>query len=286
MVLLQSSSVCFGHYSTEDIIRKELKYPLRGEAWAQPWAVADRIGESTHELTLRYTFESEIEGENVWLALEDADTTELTFNGERVAATPEGYYVDLDIKKVPIGCLKKGMNEIVARFPFNEARNVEAMYLLGDFGVRIEGSTVVLTECPKELGFGDISRQNLGFYSGNVDYLFDIDVPEDGTLVISTTMFRCPAVAAGIDGKRAGLIAIAPYEVRVPGVRKGRHSIKLTAFGNRMNTFGPLHLCDRYRKTQDPGGWRSVGARWSYEYNTEPAGILKRPGIRLCADRK
>ena len=269
----------------DDIIRKELKYPLRGEAWAQPWAVADRIPDSTHELTLRFAFESEIEGVNVCLALEDADTTELTFNGERVAAEPEGYYVDLSIKKVPLGRLKKGRNEIVATIPFNEARNVEAMYLLGDFGVRTEGSSAVVTESPKELGFGDISRQNLGFYSGNVEYLFDIDAPEDGTLVISATMFRCPAIAAEIDGKRAGLIAIAPYEVKVPGVKKGRHSIKLTAFGNRMNTFGPLHLCDRYRKTQDPGSWRSVGARWSYEYNTEPAGILKRPVVRLFTDR-
>ncbi len=269
----------------DDIIRKELKYPLRGEAWAQPWAVMDKISESTHELTLRFSFESEIEGREVCLALEDADTTELTFNGERISAKPEGYYVDLDIKKVLLGRLKKGRNEIIARFPFNEARNVEAMYLLGDFGVRLEGSSAVVTECPLELGFADISRQDLGFYSGNVDYLFDVEVPDDGTLVLNATMFRCPAIAAEIDGKRAGLIAIAPYEVKIPCMKKGRHSIKLTAFGNRMNTFGPLHLCDYHRKSQSPAGWRSVGARWSYEYKTEPAGILKRPEIRLYRER-
>jgi hypothetical protein len=58
--------------------------------------------------------------------------------------------------------------------PYNAARNVEAMYLLGDFGVRIAGSTAVIRALPRELCFDDASRQDLGFYSGNVDYLFDI----------------------------------------------------------------------------------------------------------------
>ena len=94
-------------------------------------------------------------------------------------------------------------------------------------------------------------------------------------------MFRCPAVAVEIDGRRAGLIAFAPYEVTIKDVKKGRHQIRLTAFGNRMNTFGPLHLCDYQRRSQSPAGWRSEGARWSYEYKTDPNGILKRPEVRL-----
>ncbi|MBR5732690.1 MAG: hypothetical protein IKX80_04535 [Lachnospiraceae bacterium] len=265
----------------DNITRKELGYPLRGEAWAQPWAVMDGYREYEHELSLRYVFESEIDAAEVTLALEDADDCEITFNGNRVTGKAEGCYVDLDIKKIGIGRLQKGRNELIVKMPYNAARNVEAVYLLGDFGVRIAGSTAVITKLPGELAFDDISKQDLGFYSGNIDYLFDIDVPRDGDLVISATMFRCPAAAAEIDGRRAGLIAFAPYEVKIKDVKKGRHSIKLTAFGNRMNTFGPLHLCDVHRRSQSPNSWRTEGARWSYEYKTDPNGILKRPEIRL-----
>ncbi|MBR5967796.1 MAG: hypothetical protein IK001_04260 [Lachnospiraceae bacterium] len=265
----------------DNILRRELGWPLRGEAWAQPWAVMDRYREYEHELRLRYVFESEIEAADVTLALEDADDCAILFNGNRITEKAEGYYVDLDIKNVRIGKLQKGRNELIVTMPYNAARNVEAVYLLGDFGVRIAGSTAKITEKPAQLAFDDISKQDLGFYSGNIDYLFDIDVPRDGDLVISATMFRCPAVAAEIDGVRAGLIAFAPYEVKIKDVKKGRHSIKLTAFGNRMNTFGPLHLCDVHRRSQSPNSWRSEGARWSYEYKTDSNGILKRPEIVL-----
>ncbi len=265
----------------DNIIRTELGYPLRGEAWAQPWAVMDRYKEYEHELRLRYLFGSEIEAEEVVLALEDADDCRIKFNGNAVTSAAEGIYVDMDIKKVRLGKLQKGRNELIVTIPYNAARNVEAMYLLGDFGVRIAGSTAVITKLPEELAFDDISRQNLGFYSGNIDYLFDIDIPRDGDLTIAATMFRCPAVAAEIDGRRAGLIAFAPYEVTIKDVKKGRHQIRLTAFGNRMNTFGPLHLCDYQRRSQSPAGWRSEEARWSYEYKTDTNGILKRPEVRL-----
>ena len=262
-------------------IREKLGYPLRLKAWAQPWAAKKADPSDVHELTLRYTVNSETEGTEVTLALEDPGDCRIVFNGENVSVVPEGIYVDLDIRKVRIGKLQRGENTLVVSMPYYPARNVEAMYLLGDFGVRLRGSEAVVTEKPEKLCFGDYSVQDMAFYSGNTDYLLDVDVPCDGDLIISVTCFRCPAVAVGLDGVRSGLIAFAPYGHKIGNVKKGRHRIRLTAFGNRMNTFGPLHQNDYHKRSQDPGSWRTKGARWSYEYRTDPAGILKKPEIRL-----
>ena len=267
-------------------LRKRSGYPLRMHAQAQPWVIAGSGHNDRHKVSLRYTFESQIEGEEAELALEDASDCEITFNGEAVKCVPIGTYVDMSIDRIKLGKLKAGINTLVISLPYDAARNLEAVYVLGDFGVRLKGSRAIITEKPETLCFGDISTQDMAFYSGNVEYLLDVDVPGDGRLVLSATCFRCPAIAVDIDGHRAGLIAFSPYEVCIDGVGKGRHTIKLTAFGNRMNTFGPLHLCDYHRTSQSPDAWRTEGPRWSYEYRTAPSGILKRPEILLYPVKK
>lgn len=256
----------------------------RMHAWPQPWAMRNAPAGPTHDLILRYTFDSEIEGRKVSLGLEKAKDCVIEFNGEAVSVNVDGYYVDRDIDRIALGVLKKGKNVILVKTKFNTLRDLEAMYLLGDFGVRLKGFESVITEKPTELNFGNIAVQDLSFYSANVDYIFDVDVPADGTLKISATDFRCPLIAVELDGERVGTIAFAPYEVRVNGIKKGTHRIKMIAFGNRNNTFGPLHMCDRFKRSQSPDSWRTEGSEWSYEYVTDPAGILKRPEIRFIAD--
>ena len=260
-------------------LRKRFGYPLRMHAQAQPWVTGETDYGKAHRICLRYRFESQIEGTETGLGLEDAEDCEIIFNGEAVDSTTVGTYVDMSIDRIKLGKLKKGINTLLISMSYDAVRNLEAVYVLGDFGVRLKGSRAVITQRPEKIGFGDISTQDLAFYSGNIGYTFDIDVPDDGNIIISATCFRCPAIAVEIDGERAGLIAFSPYEACIGNVGKGRHTVTLTAFGNRMNTFGPLHLCDYRWNSQSPDAWRTEGARWSYEYRTAPTGILKRPEI-------
>ncbi|MCR5278768.1 MAG: hypothetical protein K6E19_04930 [Lachnospiraceae bacterium] len=264
----------------DNILRKRFGYPLRTEASAQPWA-CEKNKDPEHELTLKFLFESAIEDVNVSLGLEHAYDCKLVFNGETANNKPDGTFVDLAIDKVPLGKLKKGQNVLTVTMPFSPSENVEAMYLLGDFGVTCRGCETLIVGKPDFLCFDDITRQDLAFYGGNTDYIFDVDLPHAGTLSISVTSFKCPAIAVTIDGKRKGIIAFSPYELKVPDVDKGRHEIVLTAFGNRMNTFGPLHMTDGNTRSQGPSAWRTQGSRWSYEYRLEPTGILKCPEITL-----
>ena len=50
----------------DNIFRRELGYPKRGDAYAQPWIYGERKYE--HQISLRYSITSELEAEEVKLA--------------------------------------------------------------------------------------------------------------------------------------------------------------------------------------------------------------------------
>ena len=81
--------------------RSILGYPLRMEAFAQPWL--DQTEEEVrHHLRLRFIFESEETIEGTLLALENSGTV-ITFNGERISEDVVGWYTDEDIQCRALG---------------------------------------------------------------------------------------------------------------------------------------------------------------------------------------
>ena len=83
-----------------------------------------------------------------------------------------------------------------------------------------------------------------------------------------------------VDGREAGNIVYAPYNLEVPGVSKGRHRVEFTLYGTRINTFGGLHNIMQ-PKWVDLGFWRSEGDNWCYEYVLKDTGILRSPIIKV-----
>lgn len=262
--------------------RRELGLPLRTEAFAQPWVTErDERKAASHVLSLRYTIQSSIETAEVSLGLEWEEGMTVCWNGEAVCEAAQGWYVDRDIIRLRLPALRKGQNILEVTMPFGAGSHAEAMYLLGDFGVSVLGRTCRLEEPVKELGFGDICMQGLPFYGGTIRYQIPVETGWDGeSFVISAEDFRCPVIAVSVDGAKQGLIAFSPYELRVTCERAGSHVLELAAYGNRHNTFGPLHNCNRTERWIGPDAWRSEGACWAYEYQLKPTGILKSPVIR------
>ena len=74
-----------------------------------------------------------------------------------------GWYTDHCIGTIEIGTLQKGTNIVEATVPFTHRIGLEWCYLLGDFGVRIEGRAGVVTAPVRALSFGDIVPQGLPF---------------------------------------------------------------------------------------------------------------------------
>ncbi len=263
-------------------LRREAGYPLREDAYAQPWIYGERSYE--HTVTLRYTISSEIAMDRIELALENEPITELIWNGEKIEHQVTGYYTDREIHTVVLPGLKKGENRLEACLPYHMSVNLEAMFLLGQFGVNVKGSTAVITELPEKIGFGDICYQGLPFYGGNLVYRLPVELPEDGSLSVQVPRFRNPLVEVVLDGQESRDLFKSPYRVSFEKVLKGSHVLELRAFGNRRNTFGQLHNCSGFVGWCGPNAWRTTDEAWAYEYQLTPTGILVSPRVEGSAE--
>ena len=259
----------------DNALREEIGWPSRGEAVAQPWVEKDET--TPHTLRLRYTFTSEVAVKGAAFATENANAA-VTLNGV-AAAKPEGWFADKCMVKMALSEIKVGKNVIEATFPYGRKVDVEASYLLGDFGVKVEGVRCTLTAPVKALAFGDITRQGLPFYGGNLTYHMDVETTTD-SLMIGASYYRGHLLRAAVDGKDAGVIAFSPYTLKVDGLKPGMHKVDLTYYGSRINTFGQLHRNDRFNQWWGPNAWRSQGESWTYEYRLWVQGVLKAPEFR------
>ncbi len=260
----------------DERLRRKFDWPLADGQDVQPWAIEKE--KITHNVTLRFSFESECELENTFFCAEELES--LHINGEETALNDCGYFVDKAIRKYALPPLRKGRNIIAAKVPFGKRISLEACYLIGDFNVRAEGCEKTLSKAADTIGFGDITKQGMPFYGGNITYSAKINVPEDCCLEVNIGRYAGAMTKVLLDGKEAAKIVFAPYNAEIKNVSKGEHTIEFVLFGNRYNTFGALHNCGS-SLWYGPSYWYSKGNLWSYEYNTKPAGILKSPVITM-----
>ena len=260
----------------DDAFREELGYPLRKKEVAQPWVVPDEP--ITHHLRLKFIVHSEMEIKAPQLALEKAESVEIAVNGCPVDNASVGWFVDESIKKVQLPDLPAGDSVIELTLPFGRRSNVEWCYLLGDFGVRVQGAEKTVIPPVRRLGFGDWTTQGLPFYCGNVTYKIPVRVEKD-TLTVRVPQYRGSVLGMEMDGVRQGDMAYAPYEYTFTNLQPGEHDVGITVYGNRVNGFGCVHNCDDSTSWFGPDCWRSEGVRWCYEYRLRKSGLLVSPQI-------
>ena len=272
----------------ENLIRKQLGYPLKTESFAQPWLPEAPVGSAkeheagSHRVELWYSFQSEAEFADAELAIEAPEEKEIWWNGVLCQKEDRGQYVDHAIRKLRLGDVRPGENHLYIRQPFHPRSNLECCYLLGNFGTGIDqgssgrnkGEARLVRPVPA-FRYGDLVTQGLTFYSGNVEYCSAVTL-EPGTYILEVSEFAAPVLAVEMDGTALGIIAFAPYRLRL-GELSGTHHFRITAYGNRFNTFGALHNCKAGETWIGPGAWRSSGADFTYGYQVRPAGILKAP---------
>lgn len=268
------------YYSEEEILRidnaarKKLGIPLRRKEVLQPYLIQPE--EVKDRLRLRFRIESELPLAGVKLGIEEPENAKIWLNQEKIEAKPDGWYVDRCIETLPLPALRQGENVLEIEVPIGRRTNLEAFYLLGDFGVRVNGSRKALTPAVKEIGWGDIVSQGLPFYTGNLVYTFQVE--SAGDFVVRVPQYRGGLIKVLVDGKDAGNIAFSPYQLSVQA-EAGLHTVQLRLYGTRQNGFAQLHHTQGVYFYQSPNSWRSAGDLWSYEYRFKPAGILKSPEI-------
>ena len=264
----------------DNIVRERLEYPLRTNKWAQPWTTP--VEPTEHTIILQYTISSECMLEGVHLALECPEECTVTLNGVAVSTATDGYFVDRSIKTITLPPMVQGENVLTLRYLYGRRSGLEAVYLLGEFAVALDGSAVSLQPPHPITAFGSITQQGAPFYGGNLTYHLVVDVPEDSaTLQVSVPDYCGALVGVSLDGERRGKIITAPYACTLTDVSAGTHTVSLTLFGNRFNTFGALHNCDPDTDWFGPMYWRSTGENWTYDYLVRPVGILTSPMVEL-----
>ena len=81
-----------------------------------------------------------------------------------------------------------------------------------------------------------------------------------------------------MDGKEMGAMIYPPARLNLGIVPTGVHTLEITLYGNRANTFGTFHNVDENIAYCGPTSWVTRGGRfWCPEYITKRTGILTSP---------
>lgn len=259
----------------DNTLRAELGLPLRQDKIVQPWVLPCETPQ--HKVELLYTFESELEFDGCKLAIERSDEAEIYLNGIKMSGKANGWYVDKAIHTVALPTLQKGQNELKIEIPFSQATNLESVYILGNFG--ISGDLHTLTAQPKNLEFGDITRQGLPFYTGNVHYNMSFDMEKAGDIIVQVPHYAGAALVFLLDGEEKGMAAYAPHALKIKDVPQGKHLMEIILLGNRFNGFGTLHNANSEYMWYGPDSYRTEGDEWCDRYLLRPVGILSRVEI-------
>lgn len=258
-------------------LRDLFEIPYRGGEMLQPWYEVKYYGGNTKlvaPLTLHFGVQSAELPKGVELVVEELEhMKEIRVNGTPIALTSTGKWIDVCFEKlaIPDEVWKEGANEIDIDFDYYKTSGLEAVYLLGDFGVVLtpgEGTDIpVLNSLPEKLHIGDISVQGLPFYSGKVTYLMDQLFAEDEELVVEVESFGGSLVK--LIGAEENMLAFPPLKGKVNGLKAVE--VVLT----RRNTFGPLHQYPKLSSSYGPGNFMTEGDAWKEEYQLLEQGLLK-----------
>ncbi|MBI1335910.1 MAG: hypothetical protein GC164_02990 [Phycisphaera sp.] len=261
-------------------VREQLGLAPRGGHMLQPWFVRSKGVTVRGRVAVRFRFAiREMPTGPIELAMEEPMSFETRINGTRLSTvTDQGWWVDRAFRRfvLPTSALRAGQNEITLTTDYHENSNLEAVYLLGQFGVEVHGSSATLTQLPLRIATGSITSQGLPFYGGAIT----LWVPPPGAPAQDEKLFLCIGQTAaacvkvqGCDGQ-SRLVGWAPYEVEItPWAGRGE-AIPVQLVLTRRNTFGPLHQVPLHTANYGPGNFVTEGERFSADYNLLPNGLL------------
>lgn len=259
------------------MIRKNFGLNYRGGDMLQPWFFKKFIGDSKPSygpVELAYSFNIGVMPKSdIFLCIEGAEDFKVFVNGSEISTETAAWWIDPCYSKVALdkSMLKVGKNVITLATDFTEDKNLEAMYIVGDFGVGLSGEKTVITTLPEKLALGDVMTQGLPFYSGVVSYNFGdvkaskVQAPDFGGACLKVRR-----------GEQSNMVAFAPYVQDVP---QGDGDLWFDVVLTRRNTFGPLHVVPAKTYSVGPETFVTQGASFSDSYSTLPAGLLKLPAF-------
>ena len=195
-----------------------------------------------------------------------------------------GWWVDKSLRRIGFsaGILVKGENELRLVCDYNENHpGLEIVYLLGNFGTKVNGINVSMVDLPEKLVIGDWTKQGLAFYSGAVSYHTNIkaNLKNKQRLILRVPSYDGTAVRVWVDFKPAGVIAWQPNEIDITDLlTDSQTEIAIEVFSHRANSHGPLHL-NGQSHWSGPSQFISKGTEWKDGYRLLPCGLTGDPEL-------
>jgi len=266
-------------------VRTDLGIEWRGGEMLQPWYAKIHHKKEYGELQISYEFfiDKLPEGE-VFLAGERPEHNHYRINGiDLHNGDINDSWVDECFKRMPIpaGALRQGSNEVTIDVAFMRTTNIEALYLVGDFGVKIDGRKRTLVDAPALMGCDNYSAYNMPFFTGNMTFILSPEVysnilGEDANkadrIILSPEDFTggCIKVKAG---DKTTILGWDPYEADVTEAYRAGLPIEVTVEGTRINLFGPLHGAEKPCESCGPGSFVTEGEAWTDDYSLLSSGL-------------
>ena len=256
-------------------IRDMIGIEHRSGDMLQPWYAKKYCNDAYGDVEIEYEFYADVvpEGE-LFIAGERPEFCQYFVNGTKLECNDmSDFWVDICFKKmyIPAGVVKEGRNTVTVKTLFKRTTNIEAIYLVGDFGVRVEGDNKrILVKMPAKIGLGNLREYDLPFYTGSVTYKMPNNIFNKDAKNISVELNGyCASLAkvAPADGSdKAIVLAWAPYEADVTAWVKAGKDIGVTMVCSRRNVFGPLHLVPAIQGGYGPGSFTTGGDSWTNKY--------------------
>ncbi len=241
-------------------LRERFGLAYRGGEMVQPW-FAEKYGKKETKffgkVRLIYEFYSDIECE----AELAAEYENVSCNGIKAEQTSKRW-VDCCYHVYRIDVCQ-GRNEIAMEIEYGASSNIEAVFLLGMFGV--SPTALKIVSLPDKLATDEIGAQGFPFYSGAIRYKTGISC---GRIKIKLENLHAVSLHAG-SGKNEKMIAFPPYL----GYTETGDELILTVYFTRRNTFGPFHLRNQPAESYGPFSFVSEGNDWTDDYVRIPQGF-------------
>jgi hypothetical protein len=240
---------------------------------------------SGFEATYRFRIQDAVP-KSLEIVIERPDLYSISCNGQPVIARPGAWWLDKAFGRLDIAAAARcGENEVTIKAsPFTMFHELEAAYLLGDFGVSPVANGFVLTATRDLLLDTSLPRQGWNlqghpFYSSCVSYRQQFKVAHrHGQFVVNLPDWNGSVAKVNVNGKFAGYIDAPPSECDVTKfIHRGTNDIDVIVIGTLKNTLGPHHGNLRLGAAWPTSFQKGpeVGQPAGTNYTTVPYGLFK-----------
>jgi hypothetical protein len=213
---------------------------------------------------LRVEFRSRLDPavvKDLRLVIEDPQTMrDFQVNGKAAPVSETDWWLDRQFRTVPlVGGLRPGLNQVDCRLRWvspivpntlrfrPDGTEIENVYLVGDFHVRVNGTNLTLVPVAPLPGDPktDLTRCGLPFYVGTVRYELDLELTAEQVARRATLAFARPGgegLRLTVNGQAIRDLWCEPFAADcTAALRPGRNRIQVDLFTTLGNLLGLLH---------------------------------------------